>query len=56
MSKRSLGLQTFRVALAPCKRPSQSAISKWEWGFHTVRGGVYQKDLRFRPRGVGELL
>ena len=39
-----------RVMLA---RPSQSAIGKWHWGFHTVRGGVDPGEIDFRPRGVG---
>ena len=29
--------------------PSQSAITQWGWGFHTVRGGIDPGDLRFRP-------
>ena len=33
--------------------PSQSAIGKWDWGFHTVRGGVGPEELDFRPRVVG---
>ena len=32
--------------------PSQSAISEWSWGFHTVRGDVDPEDHRFRPRFV----
>ena len=36
---------------------SQPAISQWDWGFHTVRGGIDRGDLRFRPwsLGVGEV-
>lgn len=33
--------------------PSQSAISRRGWGFHTVRGGVDPKGLCFRPPVVG---
>ena len=32
--------------------PSQSAITQWGWGFHTLRGGIDPGDLRFRPRVV----
>ena len=32
---------------------SQSAITQWGWGFHTLRGGIDQGDLRFRPRFAG---
>ena len=32
---------------------SQSAISWWGWGFHTVRAGVDSRELRFCPRVVG---
>ena len=32
---------------------SQSAIGPWDWGFHTVRGGVDPGQLDFRLRGVG---
>ena len=32
--------------------PSQSAISQWGWGFHTVRGGIDPEDHRSRPRFV----
>ena len=28
---------------------SQSAIGRWRWGFHTVRGGVDPGDHFFRP-------
>ena len=33
--------------------PSQSATSQWGWRFHTVRSGIDQGELRFRPRFVG---
>ena len=33
--------------------PSQSAISQWGWGFHTVRGGIDLEDHRCLPRFVG---
>ena len=33
--------------------PSQSAITQWGWGFHTLWGGIDAGDLRFRPRVVG---
>ena len=33
--------------------PSQSAISQWGWGFHTVRGGIDPGYHRFLPRFVG---
>lgn len=33
--------------------PSQSATSQWGWGFHTILGGIYSGDHRFRPRFVG---
>ena len=32
--------------------PSQSAISQWGWGFHTVRDAIDSGDHRFRPRLV----
>ena len=32
---------------------SQSAIGPWDWGVHTVRGGVDPGQLDFRLRGVG---
>ena len=33
--------------------PRQSAIGQWDWGFHTVRGGVDPGDHCFRPQVVG---
>ena len=42
-----------RVALALFLSPRQSAIGRWDWGFHTVRGGVNPGDHRFRPGVVG---
>ena len=30
--------------------PSQSGITQWGWGFHTLRGGIDTGDLHFRPR------
>ena len=33
--------------------PSQSAITQLGWGFHTLRGGIDPRNLRFRPRVVG---
>ena len=33
--------------------PNQSAISQWSWGFHTVRGGIDQRNYCFRFRVVG---
>ena len=33
--------------------PSRSTISRWGWGFYTVRGGIDPGDRRFRPRFVG---
>ena len=33
--------------------PRQSATSQWDWGFHTLRGGIDPGDLRFRTRVVG---
>ena len=32
--------------------PSQLAIGRWDWGFHTVRDGVDPADRRFRPWAV----
>ena len=32
---------------------SQSTITKWGWGFHTLRGGIDPGNLRFRPRVIG---
>ena len=34
-------------------RPSQSAITQWGWGFHTLRGDIDQRDIFFRPQVVG---
>ena len=31
--------------------PSQSAITQWGWGFHTVRGDIGPTDLCFRRNG-----
>ena len=42
-----------RVALALFSSPSQSAIGRRGWGFHTVRGGFDLGDPRFRPQVVG---
>jgi len=33
--------------------PSESAISQWGWGFHTVRGYIDPRDHRFSSRVVG---
>ena len=33
--------------------PSQSAITQWSWGFHTLRSVIDPGDLRFRPQVVG---
>ena len=33
--------------------PSQSAITQLGWSFHTLRGGLDPRDLRFRPRVDG---
>ena len=35
------GMGTYppRDALALCTSPSQSAVGRWGWGFHTIRGG-----------------
>ena len=43
-----------RVVLALRTRPSQSAIGRWGWGFHTVRGGTDPGDLRFLSQGCGD--
>ena len=32
--------------------PSQSTITQWGRGFHTLRGGIDPGDLRLRPRVV----
>ena len=32
--------------------PSQSAITRWGWDFHTLRGGIDPGDMCFRPRFV----
>ena len=32
--------------------PSQSSITHWGWGFHTLLGSIDAGDLRFRPRVV----
>ena len=42
-----------RAALALFSSPSQSAIGRWGWGFHTVRGGADPGDQYFRPQVVG---
>ena len=42
-----------RVALALFWSPSQSAIGRKDWGFHTSRGGFDPGDRRFRPCVVG---
>ena len=45
-----------RVVLAYfCRGPSHSAIGRWSWGFHTVRGGITPGDNMFRPRVVAVL-
>ena len=36
--------------------PSQSAISQWDWRFHTVLGGIDPGEYRFPSRfGVGHI-
>ena len=42
-----------RVALDLLSSPSQLAIGRRGWGFHTMRGGFDPGDHRFRPRVVG---
>ena len=37
----------------PDTRRSQPATGPWDWGFHTVGGGVDPGELNFRPRGIG---
>ena len=37
-----------RVVLDRCTSPNQSAIGRWDWGFHVVRGGVNLGECRFR--------
>ena len=49
---------TYPRAAGPRRWPegklsSQSAITKLSWGFHTLRGGIDPRALRFRPRVVG---
>ena len=34
-------------------KPSQSAISRWGWDFHTAPGGIDPGDRRFRPWFIG---
>ena len=50
--QRDLGIGprgSSRRALAPCHMsPSQSEITQWGWGFHTLRSGIDPGDLRFR--------
>ena len=54
ISDPGMGPDLPRVALAPrTSNPTQSAMSQWVWGFHTVRSGIDQRDRRFRPRFVG---
>ena len=53
ISDPGIGSYRPRVALALFSSPSQSAISRWGWGFHTVRGGFDPGDHRVRPRVVG---
>ena len=48
-----MGSYRPRVALALFSIPSQSAIGRNYWGFHTVRRGFDPGDHRFRPRVVG---
>ena len=33
--------------------PVQSAITKWDWGLHTLRDSIDPGNVRFRPRVVG---
>ena len=55
--QRDLGIGprgSSRRALAPYHMsPSQSEITQWGWGFHTLRGSIDPKDPRLRPRVVG---
>ena len=53
ISNAGMGTYPPRGVLAPCTIPSQSAIGRWDRGFHTVRGDFDPGDLRFRPQVVG---
>ena len=41
------GTSSFPVGASPMN--SQSAISQWSWGFHTIRGGIDPRDHCIRP-------
>ena len=42
-------------AMGLFKIPSQSAVSQWGWGLHTVRVGFAPGDYRFRPQVVVDI-
>ena len=45
--RRTQGQQAQRLG---SMSPGQSAITQWDWGFHTLRGGIDPRDVRFRPK------
>ena len=49
ISERRMGPYPPRGALALYTNTSQSAIGWWDWGFHTVQGGVDQGKSVFVP-------
>ena len=42
-----------QLELAQRTSPSQSENGRWDWRFHTVRGGIDPGDIRVRLRVVG---
>ena len=54
ISDPGLGTYRPRVELALFSRPSRSAIGRWGWGFHTVRGVSTRGIIVFVP-GLSEL-
>ena len=55
ISDPGMGSHRPRDALALRAIPGKSAIGRWGWGFHTVRGGFDPGDHRFRPQDIGVL-
>ena len=41
------------LGMTPSPPPVGLSLRTPGWGLHTVRGGVEQRDRRFRPRFVG---
>ena len=52
MSKKEMGPNLPQAALA-LSTPANQRSFAWDWGFHTVRGGIDLGEVDFPPRVVG---